>query len=319
MFTTKILAQGLPYPDGTVRDAQTTFEFSFCLAESNGNRWLMGIDAIREDRVTYLPVSEAQGIWIDQQADLMIGAGMELSWWFRDAHAAFEFVERLGACRIGPSLQERFTAEGGDIIAPPPASAEAMLDRALAALDANHNAQAFDLASRLLAGEGFRGRARQIRERVLARFGCVDDAQRERDIIALLGDTVPLPTETTATSPALVSGYRAVAIELQGLPLDYPAVENFLVRYLYRVDVPHASVTAPCWIRMPMRADSALQAELPEQVAWLARTGATLTDGNWTFAGEAGHDAFISAIQNGLACTDRWGIMNRIRAVQTGC
>lgn len=313
MFTTQILSQGLPYPDGSVHEAQTVFTFYFCLAEENGNRWLMGIDSIREDRVTYLPVSEAQGTWIDQQADLMIDAGMELSWWFRNAHAAFEFVERLGACRIGPTLQERFVAAGGDIIAPPLPVAEAMLSRALAALEARHHGQAFDIATRLLAGEGFRSRARQIRERVLMRFGCFDDAQRERQILALLGETAALPAESFAASPSLASEHRAVAVELQGLPLDYPAVENFLVRYLYRVDVPRDNETAPCLIRMPMQAESPQQPELPEQAAWLARTGATLSDGNWTLTGEAGLDAFISAIQNGLACTDRWGIMNRIR------
>lgn len=317
MFTTKIHAQGLPYPDGSVRDAHTIFEFSFCLAEENGNRWLMGIDSIREDRVTYLPASEAQGSWIDQQADLMIEAGIELSWWFRNTHAAFEFVERLGACRIGPSLQERFMADGGDIIAPPTPVAEDMLARAQAALTAGRHALAFDIATRLLVGEGFRQRARQLRERVLTGFGCHADAQRERDILALLGGKAMPVCDAYTVFPPLDNHCRAVAIELQGLPLDYPAVENFLVRYLYRVDVPHGHADAPCLIQMPMLVDST-QPELPEQAVWLSRTGAMQHNGRWSFIGEAGLDAFISAIQNGLACSDRWGIMGRIRRIQRG-
>ena len=72
MFATTIQSQGLPGPEGVTREAGERFEFSLCLAEQNGNRWLLGIPSLREDRVTYLPTSEAQGAWVDEQSDLMV-------------------------------------------------------------------------------------------------------------------------------------------------------------------------------------------------------------------------------------------------------
>ncbi len=321
MFLAKIQSQGLPYPDGSIREPDTVFEFSFCLAEENGYRWLMGIEAIREDRVLYLPQSELQGEWVDAQSDLMQPSGIELSWWFRNACSAFEFVERLGACRIGPSLQERYIAGDGDIIAPPPEIAEEMLAGSLAALEQNRHAQAFDIATRLLAGEGFRARARQVRERVLSRFGCFDDAQRERDILALLGEKA-LPEHPLATGcvcPPISPLHRAVAVELQGLPLDYPAVENHLVRYLYRIDIPRDTVALP-WqvktIEIPYGVSGETIPELPEQETWLRRTGTRRANGIWEVEGEAAQDAFIMALQNGLATTDRWGLLARIKRAQ---
>lgn len=318
MFVTTIQSRGLPWPDGSIRGAGEVFDFSFCLAEENRNRWLMGIESWREDRVTYLPVSALQGEWLDAQADLMTAAGIELSWWLRNPWAAFELVERLGACRIGATLQERLLAEDQDIIAPTSPEAESMLVAAHEALAGGRYALAFDLATRLLAGEGFRARARQVRERVLDRFGCFDDAVRERDKLALLGAS-RLPEHAlsmASASPSLSPCYRAVAIELQGLPLDYPALDNYLVRYLYRLDIPAAGSDLPWLVRMPEQAcdiGGETAPELQEQETWLHRTSARQLDGRWEVAGEATQDAFLAALQNGLATADRWELAGRIR------
>lgn len=312
MFVTKIQSRGLPWPDGTVRGADEVFEFSFCLAQENGNRWLMGVEAYREDRCLYLPVSELQGEWLAAQADLMTPAGIGLSWWLRGAWAAFELVERLGDCRLGPSLQARYLAEDHDIIAPPKPAAEAMLASARAALDQGRLGSAFDIGSRLLAGEGYRIAARQVRAQVLARFGCLDDARRERDLLDLLGAPRSPALEPAVVHPKFDAAYRAVAIELQGLPLDYPAVDNALVRYLYRVDVPRAASGGPWLVRMPELGERT--AELPEQTVWLTRTGAREIEGRWEVDGEPAQDMFLMAVQNGLATTDRWQLANRIRS-----
>ena len=316
MFVAKIQSRGLPGPDGTVRGADQVFEFSFCLAQENGDRWLMGAPSYREDRCLYLPVSELQGEWLAVQADLMTAAGIELSWWLRGAWAAFELVERLGDCRIGPSLQARYLAEDHDIIAPPKPAADAMLANARAALDQGKLGSAFDIASRLLAGEGYRIAARTCRARVLDRFGCFEDARRERDMLALLGaPRSPEPAiELAMVYPRLDASYRAVAIELQGLPLDYPAVDNHLVRYLYRVDVPRAPSGGPWLVRMPEAEGIAGAAELPEQSSWLVRTGVREIEGLWQVDGEPAQEVFIMAVQNGLATTDRWQLANRIRS-----
>ncbi len=93
-----------------------------------------------------------------------------------------------------------------------------------------------------------------------------------------------------------------MAVELQGLPLDDPAVDNPLVRYLYRIDVPSAAGGGPWLVRMP------------EQTAWLVRTGAREIEGLWQVQGEPAQEAFIMAVQNGLAATDRWQLANRIRS-----
>lgn len=314
MFVTKIQSRGLPWPDGTVRGADEVFEFSVCLAQENGNRWLMGIEAYREDRCLYLPASELQGEWLAVQADLMTPAGIELSWWLRGAWAAFELVERLGDCRLGPSLQARYQAEDHDIIAPPKPAADAMLASARAALDQGKFGSAFDVGSRLLAGEGYRIAARQVRAQVLERFGCFEDARRERELLSLLGaPRSPGPArEPAVIHPTLDAAYRAVAIELQGLPLDYPEVDNPLVRYLYRIDVPRAPGGGPWLVRMPELGE--MSAELPEQTTWLARTGAREIEGSWQVQGEAAQDGLLMAVQNGLATTDRWQLANRIRS-----
>ena len=325
MFLTTIQSQGLPWPDGTVRSTETVFDFLFCLAEENQNKWLMGIASVREDRSYYAPVSESQGEWVDAQADLLVRSGHELNWYLRNPHAAFELVERLGTCRIGPSLQDRYVAAGHDVIAPPLKIAEQMLATALAALAQNRDAQAFDVATRLLCAEGFRPRARQIRERVLTRFGCFDDAQRECDVLALLAAAEPSPTavDSRSINPPLRTHYRAVAVELQGLPLDYPAVENHLVRYLYRIDVPrtsHDMSSLPWLVSMPAVSDgsgSGTAAELAEQETWLARTGATRHEGTWEVRGEAAEEVFVAAVQDGLATTDRWGLRAHINAAKT--
>ncbi len=317
MFATKIQSRGLPWPDGTVRGADEVFEFSVCLAPENGDRWLMGIEAYREDRCLYLPASELQGEWLAVQADLMTPAGIGLSWWLRGAWAAFELVERLGDCRVGLSLQARYLAEDHDIIAPPKPAADAMLASARTALDQGRLGSAFDTASRLLAGEGYRIAARQVRAQVLARFGCFDDARRERDALNLLGaPRSPEPAlELAMVHPPLDASYRAVAIELQGLPLDDPAVDNHVVRYLYRVDVPSAASGGPWLVRMPELAHGIAGAfELPEQAAWLVRTGAREIEGLWEVQGEPAQDMFLMAVQNGLATTDRWQLANRIRS-----
>jgi len=236
MFATTIQSQGLPGPEGVTREAGERFEFSLCLAEQNGNRWLLGIPSLREDRVTYLPTSEAQGAWVDEQSDLMVPAGIGLSWWFHDACAAFEFVERLGPSRQGATLQERYLEQGHDLIAPPRKTAEELLGRAQEALGAQACASAFDLATRLLVAEGFRLQARRLRWQVLLTLGCADAAAREQGILDLLG----APKGTGAPpSPAplplpVAPGHRAVAVELQGLPLRAPAIENALSRYLFR-------------------------------------------------------------------------------------
>ncbi|CAN5181801.1 hypothetical protein BH11PSE11_BH11PSE11_19210 [soil metagenome] len=324
MFLTKIQSHGLPRPDGSVGNAQTLFEFSFCLAEENDNKWLMGVDFIREDRCTYWPVSQEQGVWIDAQEDLMRESGLELSWFFHNAAAAFEFVERLGACRIGPSLQDRYVAGGGDIIAPPLKVAEEMHAAALDALEKNLHAQAFDRATRLLAAEGFRPRARQIREQVLSRFACFDAARRERDILALLGEQ-PTPQHALtfgSVTPPIGDGYRAVAVELQGLPLQYPALENHLTRYLYRIDVPmdiHAP-HLPWLVRMPevpYGLSGEHLPEMPEQETWLTRTGASHIEGIWQVQGEAAQEALIAAFDNGLATTTRWGLLRDVKLAQS--
>lgn len=339
VFQADIHTQGLPWPTGAITEPDTRFVFSFCLAEANDNRWLMSIDAVREDRVLYLPASASQGEWLDAQADLLQPAGMGLSWWFRHAHAAFELVERLGSCRIGPTLQARFVAAGGDLIAPPLQVANDMLARARQALQSQRLGLAFDIASRLLVAEGFRPRARQIRAQVLALLGCRVDALQELDRIRLLGDKAlsPLPCTPPAGIPPLPAPYHAVALELQGLPLHYPAVENSLLRYVFRLDVPTAhpglpDARLPWRIHLPQVAGSEadrseadnppcagpLQPEYPEQAAWLAaHCPVQATEEGWTLSGEAAQEDFIAAVQNGLACSDRWGLLRRIHRAQT--
>jgi hypothetical protein len=310
MFATTIQSQGLPGPEGVTREAGERFEFSLCLAEQNGNRWLLGIPSLREDRVTYLPTSEAQGAWVDEQSDLMVPAGLGLSWWFHDACAAFEFVERLGPCRQGATLQERYLEQGHDLIAPPRKTAEELLGRAQEALGAHACASAFDLATRLLVAEGFRLQARRLRWQVLLTLGCADAAAREQGILDLLGAPKgPGAPPSPAPLPLPVApGHRAVAVELQGLPLRAPAIENALSRYLFRLDVPPAG---PLLVRFPLT--SALEPERPEQANWLPGAGATCVGTTWSLRDDDAVERFVSAAQASLRGLNRWSLSSRIR------
>ena len=310
MFVTTVHADGLPGPEGTVSDAGKRFEFSFCLAEANGNRWLMGIPSQREDRVTYLPISEAQGLWVNEQSDLMVPAGIELSFWFHDACSAFEFVERLGPCRQGATLQERYLEHGNDLVALPRTTAEEWLGCAHDALAEHAYALAFDRATRLLVAEGFRIDARRLRHQVLRKLGCADAATREQIIIDRLG-APHVATAMPSVAPlalALTPGCRSVAVELQGLPLGWTAVENEQIRYLFRLDVPSEG---PSLVRFPL--DSKLETELPEQERWLSRAGATRDGANWTLRDDDAVEQFVSAAQPTLRGTDRWDVWSRIR------
>jgi hypothetical protein len=267
----EVLARGLPNPDGTVVHPSRTYRFPWAAAEGLG--WSMAVPSYREDSTFWAPEDWDQLHWVGQQSDLTGELRAENDASFTDAEA-FEFVERLGTCVVGPSLEERFVLAGGDVIAPPREVAASAIESARAMLTNGQLAKAFDLATRMLVSREQRVHARRVRAEIFWRFGCVEDARIEGDRVRLLGGPANEPEWGSVPPGAVPSleGACAFAIELQGLPLEGGGVEGHLVRYLFRVEVtpgePGATV-APLarWLGV----QGEVTAQLGEQAEWLSR------------------------------------------------
>ncbi len=267
----ELLTKGLPNPDGTVTHPDRTYRFP-CGTLGTG-QWVIGVPSYQEDSAFWAPEDWDQLAWVQQQSDLTGELRWDNAAELAEA-AAFELVERMGSCLVGPSLEERYVGAGGDVVAPPTQVAAAVMHEARVFLGSGNAAKAFDLATRMLVSREQRVHARRLRAEILWRFGCVEDARIEGDRVRLLGGPPNDPAwgaVPPGTVPSLV-GSRAVAVELQGLPLEGGGVEEHLVRYLFRVEVTPGTAGATV---TPLARWSGVQgevaAQLQEQAAWLAR------------------------------------------------
>jgi hypothetical protein len=266
----ELQTKGLPNPDGTILHPGRTYRFS-CGTLGTG-RFVIGIPSYREDPAFWAPEDWDQLHWLQQHADLTGELRGDNTAELADA-AAFELVERMGACVVGPSLEARYVDAGGDVIAPPPAVAAAIMDEARVSLGTGQTAKAFDLATRMLASREQRVHARRLRAEVMWRLGCVEDATIEGDRARLLGGPPNKPEWAAVppgVAPALV-GARAVAMELLGLPVPGGGVEEHLVRFLFRVEVTagvQGATVAPLVRGSGAPGEGAAQS--PQQASWLS-------------------------------------------------
>jgi hypothetical protein len=280
----ELLTKGLPNPDGTVTHPGRTYRFP-CATRGTG-QWVIGVPSVQEDSAFWAPEDWDQLAWVQQQHDLTGELRWDNAAELTDAEA-FELVERMGACVVGQGLEARYVEAGGDVIAPPSQVAASIMHEARVFLGSGNTAKAFDLATRMLASREQRVHARRLRAEILWRFGCVEDARIEGDRVRLLGGP---PNEAEWANvppgavPALVEA-RAVAMELQGLPLEGGGVEGHLVRYLFRVEVtPGAAGATVAPIARWSGVQGEVSTQLPEQAEWLSRVTGVSADSQcqWT-------------------------------------
>jgi hypothetical protein len=280
----ELLTKGLPHPDGTVTHPDRTYRFP-CGTLGTG-QWVLGVPSYQEDSAFWAPEDWDQLAWVQQQHDLTGELRWDNAAELTDAEA-FELVERMGACLVGPSLEARYVEAGGEVIAPPPQVAASVMHEARVYLGSGHTAKAFDLATRMLVSREQRVHARRLRAEILWRFGCVEDARIEGERVRLLGGP-PNDAEWSQVPPGAVPSLveaRAVALELQGLPHEGGGVEEHLVRYLFRVEVtPGASGSTVAPLARWSGVQGEVSAQLPEQAEWLSRVTGVSADSQaqWT-------------------------------------
>jgi hypothetical protein len=314
-WTFEIVTKGLPNPDGTVANPGRTYRFP-CATIGQGT-WAMGVPSYQEDRCFWAPEDWDQLAWVQQQGDLTGELRWDNAAELTDAEA-FELVERMGACVVGPSLEARYVEAGGDVIAPPPQVASSVMHEARVFFGSGNTAKAFDLATRMLVSREQRVHARRLRAEILWRFGCVEDARIEGDRVRLLGGP-PNDAEWASVPPGAVPSLveaRAVAVELQGLPLEGGGVEGHLVRYLFRVEITAGAAGATV---APLARWSGVQgevaAQLPEQAEWLSRATGVGADsqGQWALPDDR---AVVDFVFRAERCLRGRGARELVRALE---